>query len=100
MGLFAKSKRTFSSGCVRVEDPAALAEFLLRYDESWDAERIREAMSADSPTRVHLDRPTWVFILYATAWVDDDGQVNFRDDIYGHDERLAEALAQGYPYPW
>jgi murein L,D-transpeptidase YcbB/YkuD len=99
-GLFARSQRTFSSGCVRVEDPAALAEFLLRGDQAWDEARIEKAMHADSPTRVQLQDPTWVFILYATAWVSDNGVMNFREDIYGHDARLAEELVQGYPYPW
>jgi murein L,D-transpeptidase YcbB/YkuD len=50
-------------------------------------EKVREAMKSQEPIQVNLPKPIPVYIVYRTAWVDDDGMVNFREDIYGHDER-------------
>jgi murein L,D-transpeptidase YcbB/YkuD len=97
--LFARSRRDFSSGCIRVEDPAALAELLLEKEEGWDRERIARAMEGPRPSRVNLSEPIPVFLLYATAVVDLGGTVFFFDDLYGHDERLEAVLEAGYPYP-
>jgi murein L,D-transpeptidase YcbB/YkuD len=55
-------------------------------------------MNGEKSVQVNLNRPIPVLILYATARVDEDGSVDFYDDIYGHDGRLAQALAKGYPY--
>jgi len=98
--LFSKSRRDFSHGCIRVEHPAQLADWVLREQTDWTPERIRAAMNgtADS-TQVNLKRPIPVLILYATATVTEDGAVHFFDDIYGHDATLENALAAGYPYP-
>ncbi len=91
--LFSRSRRDFSHGCVRVQDPIALAEWALRGQGVWTRERIVEAMHADRPTRVDLDRPIQVILFYVTAVVmPDDGTVHFADDIYGHDARLDRAL--------
>ena len=98
--LFAKSRRDFSHGCIRVEKPAELAAWALRNNPDWTLERVREAMQTgpDNVT-VKLDRPVPVFIVYATALAYENGEVHFYDDIYGHDADLAQALAKGYPYP-
>ena len=99
--LFARARRDFSHGCIRVQDPAALAAWVLRGDPHWSAESVAAAMR-DGPQDAHvkLPRPIPVLIVYATAVAPEDGRVLFFDDIYGHDAALEDALAEGYPYPW
>jgi len=91
-GGFAREKRAFSHGCIRLSQPAALAEYLLRSDTAWTPERIREAMYSGKEKYVRLPRKRPVSIGYFTAWVDAKGLLHFRDDVYGHDERLANEL--------
>jgi len=90
--LFSQEKRAFSHGCIRVSEPRRLAMHLLRGDTSWTAARIDEAMSAGVERHVRLVRPVPVSIMYLTAWVDDNGRIQFRDDIYQKDERLMEMI--------
>jgi murein L,D-transpeptidase YcbB/YkuD len=90
--LFAKTRRDFSHGCIRVEDAPALAAFVLRDQPAWTPERIAEAMAGDKTTTVRLTRPTPVVIFYTTAIVDSIGAVRFSRDIYGYDRRLEQAL--------
>jgi len=97
--LFARTRRDFSHGCIRVEDPAGLAEWVLRAVPGWDRERIEEAMDAARPKWVGLKEPLMVVLFYDTVQVDSEGVVHFATDIYGHDSVLDGALAQGYPYP-
>jgi L,D-transpeptidase YcbB len=99
--LFSKSRRDFSHGCIRVERPDDLAAWVLRGNPDWTLERVRAAMQsgADNVT-VKLTRPVPVFIVYGTAIAQENGEVHFYDDIYGHDATLAQALARGHPYPW
>jgi len=98
--FFAKSRRDFSHGCIRLEKPADLAAWVLRDNPGWTPERIHEAMNGDKPQQVNLAHPIPVLILYATVIVLEDGVVHFYDDIYGHDASLEKVLAKGYPYPW
>jgi len=98
--FFAKSRRDFSHGCIRLEKPAELAAWVLRDNPGWNADRIRVAMNGDVPGQVNLTRPIPVLIVYGTVVVLEDGVVHFYDDIYGHDAALEKALAKGYPYPW
>ncbi len=97
--LFARSRRDFSHGCIRVEDPVALAAWVLRDKPEWTVDRIRATMNGDTTVQVNLDKPVPVLILYSTAVVEPDGEVRFFDDIYGYDASLAKALVNGYPYP-
>jgi murein L,D-transpeptidase YcbB/YkuD len=98
--LFAKSRRDFSHGCIRVEKPAELAAWALRNNPGWPLERVLSAMkSGHDNVTVTLARPVPVFIVYATALAYEDGEVHFYDDLYGYDASLVEALAKGYPYP-
>ena len=97
--LFARSRRDFSHGCIRIEDPLGLARWVLRDQPVWTEERMQEAIDLPRPTRVSLTRPMPVLIFYATAFVDRAGRARFFEDIYGHDARLRDALANGYPYP-
>jgi murein L,D-transpeptidase YcbB/YkuD len=96
--LFSRSRRDFSHGCIRVEDPVSLAAWVLRDKPGWTTDKIRTAMSGDKTIQVKLDKPIPVMILYSTAVVMEDGEVRFFDDIYGHDAALERALAKGYPY--
>jgi murein L,D-transpeptidase YcbB/YkuD len=89
--LFLASRRAFSHGCIRVSDPLALAAYVLRNVDSWDAARIDQAMHGDRTFRVEVPRPIHVMILYGTAMATEAGPVQFFDDIYGHDRKL-EAL--------
>ncbi len=89
--LFAKAARAASHGCVRVQQARSLASDLL--GESWPAEAVDQAIKDGETKRVYLKTTMPVYLLYLTAFVDDDGTVEFRDDIYGRDQHLAEALA-------
>lgn len=90
--LFARTRRDFSHGCIRVEDPVALAEWALR--GQWSKEKIEKAMNGDrDDVYVKIERPVNVMILYATAVAQENGAVHFYDDIYGHDVQLAKVLA-------
>jgi len=91
-GLFALEKRAFSHGCIRLAEPKKLADYLLQDDPEWTPERIGKVMLSGRETTVELRQPRPVLILYFTAWVDGEGQLNFRDDVYGHDRKLAEEL--------
>jgi murein L,D-transpeptidase YcbB/YkuD len=95
--LFDESARAFSSGCIRVERPFELAELLLA-DASWNADSIARAVATRRTRTVHLRRPTPVLLLYWTAWVDDQGRVNFRPDVYQRDVRLARALDEPFRF--
>jgi len=98
-GLFARAARDLSSGCIRVEKPMDLAEYILRDDPNWSREKILAAL-ADSTTRViPLRNPIGVHLLYWTAWLADDGRVQFRGDIYQRDAALSEALRQNASTP-
>jgi len=98
--FFYQTRRDFSHGCIRVEKPELLASWVLRDQPDWTAERIKGAMNGKEDDRVVLLKERIpIMIIYATATVDEDGQVHFFDDIYGHDAALENALAAGYPYP-
>ena len=98
--FFARSRRDFSHGCVRLEKPAELAAWVLRDNPGWTPDRIRAAMNGTTTQQVNLTHPIPVLILYGTVIVLEDGAVHFYDDIYGHDAALDKVLAKGYPYPW
>lgn len=92
--LFARSRRDFSHGCIRVEDPVALAEWVLRDDPRFTREAIRHAMDGGRTLEVALARPVPVVVGYFTATVSPAGELRFFDDIYGHDAALALALEE------
>lgn len=93
--LFQRSRRDFSHGCVRVQDPAGLAAWVLRGQDGWTPERVAEAMKGDATQQVNLREPLRVVLFYITAVVTpQDGAVHFAEDIYGHDGRLDQALAR------
>ncbi len=95
--LFSRSRRDFSHGCIRVEDPAKLASWVLRDLPNWSEDGIRAAMNGEKTLVVDLKVPIPVLIFYSTAVVLEGGDVHFFDDIYGLDADLERALAQDVP---
>jgi murein L,D-transpeptidase YcbB/YkuD len=93
---FEETDRAFSSGCVRVERPLELAELLLANPATWNAATIRKAIDAGRTQNVTLPAKMPVLLAYWTAWVDPQGRVNFRRDVYGQDAQWAAALAREY----
>jgi murein L,D-transpeptidase YcbB/YkuD len=92
--LFARASRSLSHGCVRLEAPAKLAEYVLRDQPEWTAERIAQAMAGTDEQIVKLKAPVPVYLGYWTARVARDGSVEFRKDVYGIDRRQTAKLAE------
>jgi L,D-transpeptidase YcbB len=90
--LFNKDKRAYSHGCIRVREPEKLANYVLRNQPEWTPEKISEAMNSGEEKYVKVKDPIPVVITYYTAWVDESGRLNFREDIYGHDAKLAQKM--------
>lgn len=90
--LFGKRKRQFSHGCIRIEHANDLAEYLLADSPRWHREQIEEALASGKAHFVRLAQPVPVYLTYFTAWVDEDAVLQLRDDIYGEDATLDEAL--------
>jgi L,D-transpeptidase YcbB len=92
--LFENEDRAASHGCIRLAQPEKLADFLLRNDPAWPPDKIHEAMFSgnEQPVKLAKDQTWPVTIEYFTAWVDRDGTLQFRNDVYGHDASLAGEL--------
>ena len=95
--LFNKDKRAYSHGCIRVREPEKLANYVLRNQPEWTPEKISEAMNSGEEKYVKVKNPIPVVITYYTAWVDEGGRLNFREDIYGHDAKLAQKMFSQSP---
>ena len=94
-GAFARARRDLSHGCVRVQDPEALANWVLRKQPEWTSERIHEALNGEAEDLVvSLSTPIPVYLVYVTAVAPGDGSVHYFDDLYGHDALLQAALEQ------
>jgi L,D-transpeptidase YcbB len=93
-GYFQRSQRNFSHGCIRVEKPVELAEFVLSPDPRWTGEKIQSVISTGKTQTVELPVQIPVYILYFTAWANRDGSVSFYKDVYGLDQVLQNALLQ------
>ncbi len=91
--LFSKPQRTFSHGCIRVQNPNDLAELVLSSEEGWSRERIEAVIASGERTIVSLKQPLPVHIVYLTSWVNKDGSVHFRNDVYERDVALVRALS-------
>jgi murein L,D-transpeptidase YcbB/YkuD len=90
-GLFARTERAFSHGCIRTQNPFDLAELLLK-DQGWDRARIDQVVASKKNTRVNLENPITVMLLYWTAEADEDGTVFFRKDVYNRDAPIIKGL--------
>ena len=86
--LFSENERGFSSGCIRIEKPVDLAEYLLSDHEKWNRERIKSEMKKDEEKTIYLKNPIKIYLQYNTAWVDSMGDLNFREDIYNRDQKI------------
>ncbi len=93
-GLFEEASRPFSHGCMRVRNPARLAEIVLAADKGWDATKI-QAMINTAPVEnpITLDKKVPVHITYFTAVIGADGKETLFKDVYGHEKRVTQALA-------
>jgi murein L,D-transpeptidase YcbB/YkuD len=96
--LFRASRRDFSHGCVRVEQPEAFARWVLGDQPEWSEERIAEALASAHDESVPVRGPILVLLFYATVQARADGSVSFYEDLYGHDAALERTLARGYPF--
>jgi murein L,D-transpeptidase YcbB/YkuD len=90
--LFKKQRRDFSHGCIRVENPIGLAEYVLSAEPGWTKERIESEIRKGKSQSIILPDPVPVYLVYFTAWVDDQGDIQFRHDVYGRDEALYQSL--------
>ncbi|GAA3754552.1 L,D-transpeptidase family protein [Terriglobus aquaticus] len=97
--LFARNRRDYSHGCVRVEDPPKLADWLLRDNSKWDPDTIQQTMNDDTVINktVSLGKSVPVVLFYGTAYV-DGGEMHFFQDLYGYDADLEKELQHGYPF--
>jgi murein L,D-transpeptidase YcbB/YkuD len=95
--LFARDERALSHGCIRLEKPLDLAEILLRDNPEWTRSDIEKAIDEGATQRIPVSPATPVVVLYWTSFVDPDGTVEFRNDVYGRDARLAALLAGNKP---
>ncbi len=98
VGLFAKDRRDFSHGCIRVEKPVELATFVLQNQPEWTEKRIVQAMEKGTSSTIRLAEPLPVLIAYGTSLV-KNGRIHFHEDIYGLDKALDEALKREKPRP-
>jgi len=89
--LFSRDKRFFSAGCVRVQNPVRLASILLKA-QGWTEKRITSQIASGKRRLVRFKNKIPVHITYLTSWVNKDGQINFRNDVYNRDKNLISAL--------
>ena len=90
--LFNQDKRAYSHGCIRLSEPQKMAEYLLKDNSAWTTDKIVEAMDSGNEKFVKVKDPVPVFITYYTAWVDENGLLNFRDDIYRRDAIVMQKM--------
>jgi len=91
--MFRAAKRTYSHGCMRVQNPVGLAEILLREDRGWDTARVRESLNkGGNNNEIPMEKKIMVHMTYFTALVDDDGKLHTFPDVYGHERRITLAL--------
>jgi murein L,D-transpeptidase YcbB/YkuD len=90
--LFNSNKRAFSHGCIRVENPMKLANYLLRNNIAWNPQKVNEILHTNQETSIRINPTVAVYIAYFTAWVDNNGQLNFRNDLYHLDEKLSKDI--------
>lgn len=94
--LFSQTNRTFSHGCIRIEKPIELALYILKSDSCWDTLSLKKALNRSANRVITLKKPIYVFICYWTNWVNEDGELVTRPDIYEYDKRLEDEILQSY----
>ncbi|MGB1159994.1 MAG: L,D-transpeptidase family protein [Alphaproteobacteria bacterium] len=97
--LFKKVERLYSSGCVRVEDAAWLAHWIMEAEKTpMSLAQVKKNMDLSSPKTVQLANPVPVSIAYLTVWVDGSNVLHWEDDVYNHDARLMKKMK--FPAAW
>lgn len=96
---FNLTSRAFSSGCIRIQRPIDLAAYLLSEDPKWTREKIMSTLGQGNEETVRLRKPVPVHLLYWTAWAEENGGIHFRNDVYGRDKPLYEAMRETPPQP-
>lgn len=94
--LFSKSKRNFSSGCVRVEKADELAEFIIDYQHRKGIAPYQQMVSDNQQDTVSLGRRVNVDVMYMTAWIDENDQLQLREDVYGYDRPGGKRVKSKY----
>lgn len=95
--LYQENVRTFSSGCIRLQKPLELVYYLLKDDTSWDVKKNQSILNEKKDFTISLKNPTPIHIVYLTAWIDEQGNIQFRPDVYDRDKAVSEALAENPP---
>jgi len=95
--LFQKTQRDFSSGCIRIEKPIELASLLLKSEPRWTQEKILDTIQSGKTQVIWLSEKIPVHLSYWTAWVDENGTIHFRDDIYGMDMSRESLFSKSRP---
>ncbi len=90
--LFKEANRAFSHGCIRVENPKKLVLYLLRNEKDWNEAKVDKILTTDQEVGIRVRPTVSVYIAYFTAWVDNTGQLNFRNDLYNLDDRLSKEV--------
>jgi murein L,D-transpeptidase YcbB/YkuD len=97
--LYDRDGRAFSSGCIRVAKPFELTELVLNDPQQWNAAAIQSVIATGQTRTVYLAKPVPVLILYWTAQPTPDGQIIFRNDVYGRDAPTLAALDSDFRLP-
>lgn len=90
--IFNESKRAFSHGCIRVQNPMKLAQYILRSNSNWTQEKLQSGIENKKTINIQIKPTLPVYIVYFTAWVDNSGEINFRNDLYNMDSQLAKEI--------
>ena len=93
--LFDLTKRDFSSGCIRLEKPFELANYLMKDDPSWTEDKMQDILDTGKTRYIKASTPTEIVIAYLTAWTDESGNIQFRDDVYSEDNLLVDGPIAG-----
>lgn len=93
--LFENDMRSYSHGCIRLENPFTLVEYLMKDNPEWNNDHIQATLDAGKTKYVKIKNPIPIFITYITSWVDDEGRVNFRDDVYQLDSAVISPGSAG-----
>ena len=90
--MFDREERALSHGCIRLEQPAELATYLLQDVDGWNKDKVENSINEGETKRIDLKTNYHVQIAYLTTWMDEDGELKIAEDIYGHDKRQLEKL--------
>jgi murein L,D-transpeptidase YcbB/YkuD len=90
--IFNESKRAFSHGCIRVENPMKLAQYILRNNQKWNSDNLQSSIESKKTISIQIKPSLPVYIVYFTAWIGNSGEINFRNDLYNMDNQLEKEI--------